>query len=98
MNRELSPDRCQKWVFSGERIDFAGHQCSHKVFKDGLCKLHQPDRVAKRAEETSKRREEKRETMPMYSKRDYEGLKAKLAVAERRIAELEKLIREVEFK
>lgn len=48
MKRELNPAKCKHWVFSGERWDFAGHQCAAKPVKDGLCTRHQPDVEAKR--------------------------------------------------
>lgn len=45
---KAATEYCKKRVFTGARGDMGGHQCGHKVFKDGLCKIHQPDRIAKR--------------------------------------------------
>lgn len=45
MMTKPDPNRCQKRVFSGQRWDYAGHQCTRKPVKDGFCGTHQPDAV-----------------------------------------------------
>ena len=39
---------CKKIVRSGHSWDIRGHRCGRKAFKDGLCKLHQPEAVEAR--------------------------------------------------
>lgn len=41
---------CRKLVYSGNAWDIHGHRCGRKEFKDGLCKLHQPEAVKARQE------------------------------------------------
>ena len=48
-------ERCCKHIFTGERWDFSGHQCSRKgiIEKDGklYCKIHDPEAEQKRRKE-----------------------------------------------
>lgn len=51
------PDRCKASVpFGGRRVDF--HQCLRKPVKDGWCKQHHPDSVAKRRAQGEIRRKQ----------------------------------------
>lgn len=52
MTRPQNSDRCTYHVFSGVRHDFAGHQCTRRAVKDGLCTTHQPDVMEARRQTT----------------------------------------------
>jgi hypothetical protein len=64
MERIINPNRCCKWVCSGERWDFSGHQCRRpiKVWREGkgYCATHDPDYIAKKREEDLKQWEAER--------------------------------------
>lgn len=40
--------RCPKMIYAGSF--FTGHLCQNKVWKDGWCRVHHPESVAKRHE------------------------------------------------
>jgi hypothetical protein len=48
-------EKCSKWVYSGHRYDFRGHQCANAAKKDGFCGIHHPDAVKKREEISSEK-------------------------------------------
>ena len=71
-------DSCKVLVPDGGRsVNF--HRCRRNAVKDGYCKQHHPDTVAKRDEERRLRWEEKQNTSPIR----------KLAQAMEKIKELE---------
>lgn len=53
-------ERCKEKVWGG----FHFHRCLRKAVKDGYCKQHHPDSVAKRREASDKRYQEQLEHSP----------------------------------
>ena len=71
-------DRCKEQVKGeGQWGWLHPHQCTKKLWKDGFCKIHHPESVAKRQEESLRKWHEKMDNTP-------------LAKALRRIEKLEK--------
>lgn len=68
---------CKEQVM--DRTGFHPYQCTRKEWKDGYCKQHHPETVAKRETEKEKRREEKKQNSSWY----------RLAEAEKKVARLE---------
>ncbi len=66
--------RCKEMVWAG----YHKHQCSRKRWKDGYCKQHHPDSVAKRREEQTKRYEQRRKEAPWYRMREMQKLNESL--------------------
>ena len=58
-NRILLKPQCKQWVYGGSRFDCSEHQCARKPILDGFCKQHHPDAIAKRAEESKRRYDDK---------------------------------------
>ena len=79
MSRTINANQCQQWVYSGNRLDCAGHQCNRKPVKDGFCNVHHPHAVAQRDAEKQERWREKLRNSPWHM----------LWEATKRIAELE---------
>jgi len=46
------------------------YQCSRKTWRDGYCKQHHPDTVAKRGAESTARYEAQRKKTPLYKLRE----------------------------
>lgn len=69
--------KCKERVSSDTGFGF--YPCSRKAWKDGYCKQHHPESVAKRQEESKRKYEEKKKQSAWY----------KLTEAKKRIKELE---------
>ena len=59
-----NPCRCKQTIYKGTWA--RASQCSRKATKDGYCKQHHPDAVAKRNKEVEERYEAKRKQSPWY--------------------------------
>ena len=80
-------ERCKKFVSRGTWARQG--QCNRNAVKDGYCKQHHPDSVAKRNEESQKRWQEQYENSPhMQLKRALEKIKVLEAEIERLKAKL----------
>ena len=53
----MTSDKCKETVFR-QGGSFGGNRCSRKAVKDGFCKQHHPDAVAKRRDERMARKAE----------------------------------------
>jgi len=73
--------RCIKRI--NDQGGYHTHQCSREIWKDGFCKLHHPDTVRQRTDETEARWKAKMADTPM-------------AKAGKRIQELEARVKELE--
>ena len=61
----MDETRCKETVYPNETWgSFHGHQCRHKTWQDGYCRVHHPDTIKARQAESQKRHEAKRETNP----------------------------------
>lgn len=77
--------RCKASVsYGGRRVDF--HQCLRKPWKDGWCRQHHPDSVAKRRTQSEARWKQKQARSPL----------AQLGEAREEIARLKARIAELE--
>ena len=87
----LDPARCKASVpHGGRRVDF--HQCLRKPVKDGWCKQHHPDTVAKRRAQSEARWEARREA------KRARGPFVRLGKAQEEITRLRARIAELEAK
>ena len=75
----IKQETCNKRVYIGS---FNGHLCKNKVYKDGLCKIHQKESVEARRARSEQIWKEKQKQTPYYM----------LQVARKRIEFLEEAI------
>ena len=81
----MEDGRCNEKVYPPSTWgSFHGHQCTRKDWKDGYCKQHHPDSVAKRELKKEERWNKKQQNSPWNQ----------LRIANKRIQELEELLKE----
>jgi hypothetical protein len=44
----INANYCKEWIYSGQRGDWGGRQCTRKPVLDGYCKFHHPDTQKRR--------------------------------------------------
>ena len=84
-------EKCKAQVY-GRGLPFKGAKCSKPIWKDGYCKIHHPESVKKRREDSDRKYQEKLANDPIHKmRREIERLNETVAILQARIKELERI-------